>query len=293
MKYTLRQLNVFLATARCQNISQAASSLAMSQSAASGALKDLEERYSIKLFDRVGKRLQLNAQGRELLPHVEALISQAEEVESVLFQHEPSSALKIGATLTIGNYIAVNIISKFKRSHPLVDIQLHVANTLHIAQEVLDFKMDIGLIEGEYAHSELSVEPWRDDELAVFCSPNHPYAKNGTLNDEQIIQAQWVLRERGSGTRQTFDRAMRGLQNNIKIFLELEHTEAIKRAVETGDSLGCLSRIALEDGFKSERFVELKVPSKDMRRKFYFIMHNKKHLSRSLKNWIECCRRYN
>ncbi len=290
MKFTLRQLQVFLATAHFQNISRAADSLAMSQSAASGALNDLESRYNNPLFDRVGKRLQLNAQGHALRPLAESLMSEAQEVEAVLEQREVAGKLTVGATLTIGNYVAIPIIARYKREYPGVDMRLHVANTEHIAQEVLNFDLDVGLIEGEYSHPDLLIEPWLRDELVVFCAPGHPYAALGELDDTQLAQAQWILREQGSGTRQTFDRAMHGLLNDLDIHFELEHTEAIKRAVEASLGIGCLSGIALADAFKRESLVPLSVPQRDMTRQFYFVTHQKKFHAPALKSWLACCR---
>ena len=139
MKFTLRQLQVFLATSHYQNISRAAESLSMSQSAASGALRELEQRYDAQLFDRVGKRLRLNMLGQSLRPLAEALISGAEDVDVVLQQQMPAGRLRVGATLTIGNYIAIPIIANFKRDYPEVGVHLHVANTAHIAKHVVDF----------------------------------------------------------------------------------------------------------------------------------------------------------
>jgi len=292
MRFTLRQLSIFAETARCGNISEAADRLAMTQSAASSALKGLEEQYSTQLFDRVGKRLQLNAMGQELLPYVEGLLTQVAEVEDVLQRREPSGSFNIGATLTIGNYLAIPLITAFKKQYPLSDLKLHIANTEQIAGEVLAFRIDMGLIEGEYSHPDLYVQPWRNDELAVFCSPEHSLANTAVLNDAAIVQAQWVTREQGSGTRQTFDRAMQGLHNDTSVFMELEHTEAIKCAVDTGDVLGCISRIALEDDFRRGRYVELSVPHRDMRRKFYLVTHRKKFVTQNLERWISHCRSF-
>ena len=110
MKYSFRQLEVFLAAAHFQNITRAAESLAMSQSAASSALKELENQFDIQLFDRVGKRLQLNELGRLYRPKVEAVLAQANELEQAFSKHTEVGALKVGATLTIGNYLAVGVI---------------------------------------------------------------------------------------------------------------------------------------------------------------------------------------
>ena len=211
--------------------------------------RDLEERYDAQLFDRVGKRLRLNMLGQSLRPLAEALISGAEDVDVVLQQQMPAGRLRVGATLTIGNYIAIPIIASFKRDYPEVSVRLHVANTAHIATSA-GFELDVGLIEGEYSHSDLQVMPWCHDELMIFCSPEHPYATKKILTDDDLTNAQWILREHGSGTRQTFDRAMHGLINELDVHLEFEHTEAIKRAVEAGLGLGCLSVIPLADAFK-------------------------------------------
>ena len=275
MRFSLRQLEVFLATAHFQNISKAADSLAMSQSAASSALKELEQQFDILLFDRVGKRLQLNEQGRLIRSRAEALLEQAKEVEQALMQHKDAGPVKVGATLTIGNYLAVSILSHLLKQHPDAEVNLSVANTQQIMQQVLNYDIDIGMIEGEIQHPELDIIPWRNDDLCIFCAPNHPLANQDHLTDSDVLEFPWVLREAGSGTRQAFDRAMHGILPQITISLELQHTEAIKRAVTSGLGLGCLSRITLEDAFKRGDLIELPMPQRDFERTLYFILHKK------------------
>ena len=210
MRYSLRQLEVFLAVAHCQNITRAAASLSMSQSAASSALRELEQQFSIQLFDRHGKRLQINEMGRSLRPMAEALLERAREVERQLAGQQVVGELKIGATLTIGNYLAVELIARFIQQHHS-QVSLSVANTAEIARQLENFNLDVGLVEGELQHPELELLPWRRDELVVFCAPRHPLAAVGRLSDQDLLQAQWILREPGSGTRQAFDRAMVGI----------------------------------------------------------------------------------
>ena len=292
MKFTLRQIEVFLATADFQNISRAASHLAMSQSAASGALKDLEHRYGAQLFDRVGKRLRLNHLGESLRPLAESLLDTANDVDVLISNREAVAKLNVGATMTIGNHISVPIIAMCKQLHPDIRINLHVANTSIITEQVLNYELDVGLIEGELSHPDLTIETWKQDELVIFSSPNHPLARCSELTDEQIISSDWILRERGSGTRQTFDRAMQGLLNDIKVTFEFEHTEAIKRAVQSELGLGCLSLITLEDEFKNGTLIPLKLPHRDMSRNFYFVTHNKKFKTGALESWLNCCREF-
>lgn len=289
MKYSFRQLEVFLAAAHFQNITRAAESLAMSQSAASSALKELESQFDIQLFDRVGKRLQLNELGRLYRPKAEALLAQARELEQAFSKHSEVGALKVGATLTIGNYLAVGVMAEYMSSPNHPKVSLEVANTSTIARRVRDFELDIGLIEGELQASELEVIPWREDRLVAFCSPDHPLARKGELTDDDLRAATWILREQGSGTRQSFERGMHGLLPDLNVLLELEHTEAIKRAVEANLGIGCLSEVVLADAFKRGSLVPLAIPHRQFDRHFYFILHKQKYRSAGIARWMTLC----
>jgi DNA-binding transcriptional LysR family regulator len=289
VRYSLRQLEVFLATARHENVTRAAEALAMSQSAASGSLSELENQFGVKLFDRLGKRLQLSELGRQLRPQVENLLAQAQALEQALDGRAVTGRLRIGATLTIGNYIAVSMIADFRQRFPEADIALHVANTEAIAEGVASFELDMGLIEGELQRADLDITPWRHDELVVFAAPGHPLADVAALSDADLISLPWIVRERGSGTRQAFDRAMRGILHELHIAMELQHTEAIKRAVEAGLGVGCLSRVCLTDAFKRGSLVPLQVPRRDFQRQWYLITHREKFRSSVLKEWLTLC----
>ena len=289
MKFSLKQIEVFLETAHTLNITQAAERLAMSQSAASESLKSLENQFDIQLFDRVGKRLQLNDLGKVLRNQAEAFLAQAQALEQAFSQHAQVGELKIGATLSIGNYLAIHILSDFKKRYPQSNARLEVANTTRISEKVRNFELDIGLIEGEIADSELDVIPWMEDELVVFCAPEHPLAQHTKLSDADLMQAKWILRETGSGTRQAFDFAMHGILSQLQVELELQHTEAIKRAVESGMGIGCLSRITLHDAFKRGTLIPLNIPARDFHRQFYLILHKHKYRSAGIQNWIELC----
>jgi len=291
MKFSLKQIEVFLATASCHNITQAAEQLSMSQSAASESLKTLENQFGIQLFDRIGKRLQLNDLGEVVKKQAKSFMERARVLEDSLQQHTKLGSLKVGATLSIGNYLAINILSSFRNLYDGANATLEVANTTAIAHKVANFELDIGLIEGEISHEDLDVTPWREDELVVFCAPNHPYAKKRTLNDQELTTAQWILRETGSGTRQAFDYAMHGLIPNLNVTLELQHTEAIKRAVEAGMGLGCLSKITLNDAFSRGNLVPIDIPHRNFHRQFYFILHKDKYRSHAINSWLTICQK--
>ena len=291
MKYTLRQLEIFLAIAQAENISRAAEKLSMSQSAASAALQQLEQRQDASLFDRVGKSLQLNKVGQSLRPKAEALVAHAREFQRDLDGHADQGHLNVGASQTIGNYLAVGYLARYLSEHPQARTNFQVASTPDIVTQVLNHELDIGLVEGEVQHKELDLIAWRDDRLQVFCGAGHPLAKRKILQDADLLRARWILREADSGARRTFERAMHGLLPGINVYLELTHNEAIKRAVETGIGVGCLSEIALESGFRSGGLIPLRLPKREMRRTFYFVLRKDRYPSKAVEWWMELCTR--
>jgi DNA-binding transcriptional LysR family regulator len=290
MKYTLRQLEVFLATARHENISRAAQDLAMSQSAASDSLRELEHQFDVQLFDRIGKRLQLNDFGRSLLPRAEELLARAQELEASLSTHEESGTLKIGTTFSIGNALCVPLIQQYRQRYPDSQVSVELANTGRISAMVAGFELDLGLIEGEINDPTLEITPWREDELVIFCSPQHPLARKAWLSRQDLLAASWILRESGSGTRQTFDRVLHDLQPQLRIELELQSAEAILQAVRADMGLGCLSLLLLQDAFARGELVPLRARGRDFRRNFYLIIHRQKYRSAAIRHWLQLCK---
>ena len=144
-------------------------------------------------------------------------------------------------------------------------------------------------LKPSFHHPDLDTLHWREDELQVFAAPDHPLAAEGALDDSDLVRQAWIVRESGSGTRQTFDRAMHGILTDLDISLELQHTEAIKRAVEAGLGLGCLSKIALEDAFARGSLVPLSVPGRDFTRQLNIILHRRKYHGAALSRWLQLC----
>jgi len=291
MHFTLRQLEIFVAIARQGTVSAAAAEVALTQSAASTALAELERQSGQRLFDRIGKSLRLNEPGYNLLPKAVELLDRAAEIDDLLRGREAIGHLRIGATLTIGNYLATLIVAEFLRRHPRARVALCVRNMAHLLQALVAHEVDLGLVEGDCRHPELCVEPWVDDELAVFCAPEHPLAgKRAGL--KRLLREAWILREPGSGTRETFDHAFRHQLSTLQVRLELEHTEAIKRAVESGLGIGCISRLALKDAFRRGSLVEVKTPELDLRRTFNFVWHRDKFHGAGLAAFLALCREF-
>lgn len=289
MRFTLRQLHIFVEVAQQQSVSKAAQRLSMSQSAASTGLSELERNYSCQLFDRAGKRLLINALGLELLPQARALLEQAQAIDALLQGQHGFGALSVGATMTIGNYLATLLLGHFMQRHPECQVRLHVHNTQHIIQRVSAFELDIGLIEGHCQQDDIVVTPWIKDELVVFCAPQHPLAQQGQASLTELRDDAWIVREAGSGTRRAFDDAMRHHGQPPKILLELEHTEAIKRAVESGLGIGCISRLALRDAFRRGSLVPIETPELNLERPFSFIWHQHKYQTNAMLEFLHMC----
>lgn len=290
MKFTLRQLEVFSAVARVESISKATDTLSLSQSATSTALSELERQFGNPLFDRVGKSLRLNELGRRLLPQAVDLLDRARDIEDLLAGRSGFGSLNIGATLTIGNYLATIIVADFLQRHPESRVQLRVHNTSTIMEQLLGFELDLGLVEGDCINPELASQPWVADELVVFCAPSHPLAGAGQVALEQLLNEPWIMREKGSGTREVLDHALARRNANPPVRLELEHTEAIKRAVESGLGLGCISRLALREAFRRGSLVPLETPELDLKRYFHFVWHKQKHQTAGMREFLAQCR---
>ena len=288
MKYTLRQLEIFVAVSRAESVSRAAEFLYLSQSATSTSLGEFERQFGVQLFDRIGKSLSINKAGKNLLPNAVELLDRAKEIESKLIGLAGCGEMHIGATLTIGNYLANLLVANYLKEYPESNISLQVHNTKTIVQQVANHELDLGMIEGDCNHSDLHVEPWVADELAIFCAPKHPLAKKKIVHLDELLKEAWILREKGSGTRETFDRAFK--DKNLNIRLELEHTEAIKRAVESGLGIGCISRLALKDAFRRGSLVPLDVPSIKLNRFFYFLWPKKKYQTSGMKQFLALCK---
>jgi DNA-binding transcriptional LysR family regulator len=287
MRFSLRHMEIFAAAARHGTLSAAADELAMSQSAASTALIELERRYARPLFDRAGKRLRINETGRSLLPAALELLGQAAEIDDILAGRTGPGPLRLGATQTIGNYVAPRLIELYAQRHPGCPLSLEIDNTVHIAARIADYSLDLALVEGEYAHPDFVVNDWLSDELVLLCSPAHPLARRGSCSIDDLLGERWVVRERGSGTRQTLDRAMQPWWSRWRIGLELQQIEAILEMTAVSAMIGCVSRVSAQRPLEQGRLVELKVAGLDLSRRFYIMTHREKHITAGMRAFLD------
>ncbi|QHE78668.1 LysR family transcriptional regulator [Hydrogenophaga sp. PBL-H3] len=287
LRLNLRQLEVFLATARGGSTRAAADRIARSQSAASTSLADLEAALGVELFDRIGRRLQLNENGRALLPKAQVVVDQATELQA-LFMDEHAAPLRVAASFTIGEYLLPGLVSRWTQLHPKSKIHLRIGNTSDVIEAVAALDVDIGFVEGSQTHADLVVQPWRDDEMVILAAPGHPLA-NRCATPHQLAQATWVVREHGSGTRQITDEWLLKNLEQVRIGFELGSNEAIKRVVAAGDGLGCLSRYAVEQSVADGHLIELQTRLPKASRKLAIVLHREKKLGRATKDFLAHC----
>ncbi|WP_442801206.1 DNA-binding transcriptional regulator YeiE [Serratia rubidaea] len=286
MHITLRQLAVFTEVLKSGSTTQASQVLALSQSAVSAALADLEGQLGVQLFDRVGKRLVLNEHGRLLYPKALALLEQAGEIEQ-LFRHD-GGALRIAASSTIGNYMLPAMMARYRQDFPATPLELNVGNSQDVISAVADFRVDLGLIEGPCHMPELVTQPWLEDELVVFAAPDNPLTRQ-PLTLATLAEAPWILRERGSGTREVLDHLLLAHLPHFQLVMELGNSEAIKHAVRHGIGISCLSRRVIAEQLDSGALLALSVPLPPMIRTLYLIHHRQKHISNALQRFLSYC----
>ncbi len=286
MHITLRQLEIFTEVHQSGSTTQASQSMALSQSAVSAALSDLEGQLGVKLFDRVGKRLVVNEHGRLLYPRAVGLLEQAMEIEQLF--REDNGAIRVYASSTIGNYILPGVIAHYRHDFPQMPLELSVGNSLDVINAVSNFKVDIGLIEGPCHMPDLVSVPLLEDELVVFAAPTNPLLAE-PLTLENLAKAPWILREAGSGTREIVDYLLMSHLPQFRMEMELGNSEAIKHAVRHGLGISCLSRRVIAEQLESGALVEVPVPLPKLVRNLYYVHHRQKHLSNALVRFLDYC----
>jgi DNA-binding transcriptional LysR family regulator len=294
MRLTLRQLEIFRAIALAGSTTAAAHSVPLSQSATSAALNELEAALGGRLFDRVGKRLLLNDNGRALLPMSLAVLDGARSVETALFPSDPSRLvdLRLHASTTIGNYVLPELLARFRARSANARFELRIGNTLDAVNAVLNFSADLGFIEGPCHSPDVVVVPWLQDELVIVAAPVHPLAKaakRGRLTVKQLGPAQWLLREPGSGTREAVEQALQPHLIALQPAMTLGSSEAIKNSVAAGFGISCLSRYVVHDLVRANRLSVLATRLPRLTRHFALIHHRRKLLSDSLRQFVSHC----
>ncbi|TMX47178.1 LysR substrate-binding domain-containing protein [Vibrio sp. Hep-1b-8] len=289
---SLKQLKVFIAITQHDTLTAASEALFLSKAAVSMALSELEKQIGHSLFDRVNNRLILNQEGQKLLPLADEIIERAQDIEQLFDNNQAlSGQLRIGASDTIGNQLAPYLLSDFRRETHHLAQSLFISNSALICEKLVDYELDLALIEGKTLHPQLISTQFSDDEMCVICAPNMPFAQQGVITVGELENSHWILREPGSGSREFFLRVIAPRIEHWQESFQLNTTEALINSVSAGLGLGCLSKLAAEPALKDGRVVELQLPL-DMKRRFWLLVHKEKYQSPLLKTFIEYCHQW-
>jgi DNA-binding transcriptional LysR family regulator len=286
MRLTLRQLDVMVAVAHSGSTTEAGRRLALSQSAVSAALAELEAQLGTRVFDRVGKRVVLNDAGRLLLPRALALLDQVRGIETLFA--DGAAALRIGASTTVGNYLMPAVLGAFTRAWPRAGFELEVGNTQDVIEAVAGYRVDLGFIEGPCHDDAIDVEPWLVDPLVVVASPQHELAQRCATTPE-LAQARWILREPGSGTREAVEALLLPHLRSFGAAMHLGNSEAIKHAVAERLGISCLPLRVVHDMLEARRLVCLDTPLPPLERTLYRIHARNKSFSPALQRFSDHC----
>lgn len=294
MHITLRQLEIFRAVAITGSTTAAAQSVPLSQSAASTALGEFERSLGARLFDRVGKRLLLNDNGRALLPLALGVLDGAQHIERAFAPSGVSLAadLHLHASTTIGNYILPRLLASFRKLVPAAQLDVRIGNTLDVVIAVRNFSADLGLIEGPCHAPDVNIIPWLEDELVIVAAPGHFLAESAVrrkLTAEQLKGAPWLLREPGSGTREAVELALLPHLLNIQPTMTLGSSEAIMNAAAEGLGISCLSRAVVEELLAAGRLCVLGTRLPRLSRRLALIHHRAKVLSATVRRFVQHC----
>ena len=238
---TLRQLEAFIATAEFKKMSEAAKHLYISQPTISQIISELEKEYDTKLFERQAKELRITPAGSLLLKSAREIMAIEQNLKQNMKTMNRIRPLRVGATVTVGANIIGKIIAQITEEYPDIDVFVNVSNTHQIEHMLLNNELDIAIAEGIMTHNELNAKPVFVDKLCIICGKDHPFAGRPYLHVSDLHNQNFILRERGSGTRAIFEAAMDAHHVPYEIKWESSSTPAILDAVSRNLGLGFVS----------------------------------------------------
>ena len=281
---TLEQLRIFVEVAERQHLTQAANALSLTPSAVSSAIRVLENRYGIPLFNRVGRRIETSEAGRIFLTEARLTLASARAAELTLSELGglTRGALSIQASQTIASYWLPELMVRFHQKYPQIELSLTVGNTQQVAQAVVDGAADLGFIEGTIDEPALVVETVDDDRIVAVVGPGHPWANGERLTPADLLTGKWIMREQGSGTRSAFEEMLEAIGvdvSGLQIALTLPSNEAVRSAVMSGPFVTVVSELVvashLQAGLLCKANIVLPL------RSFYLLHHKARYKTKA------------
>lgn len=286
---TLRHLKIFLAVCEQNSITKAAEKLYISQPAVSNSIKELEDYYGIKFFDRISKRLILTEAGKRVLEYATHIVSLFDEMESNVRDMDKMGKLNIGSSMTIGTKFMPAFVRRFKDLYPQTDIRVIIDSSDVIEKKIQRGELDFGLIESVVHLESIISETFMDDELAIICNPSHPFCDK-SVNIDDFIKEQFLLREKGSGARELFDDVLTSQGYSLAPIWESTNTQALVNAVSNGLGISVLPYLLIKEELESGKIGLFTVNGLKLKRKFSIIYHKNKYLTSAAKAFIDMCK---
>jgi DNA-binding transcriptional LysR family regulator len=285
----LRHLSVFHGVAKAGSVNAAARLLHTSQPAISRELRTLEERLGAALFDRLPRGMRLTEAGRVLLGYAERIFGLEEAAERAMRELADleGGQLAIGASNTLGTYLLPAFVAAFHTRYPKVSLNLEVGNTQEIVKAVLDSRCALGFVEGRIRDEAIEAKEFRRDRIVAVVAPGHSLAKASALPVRSLAELPAILREPGSGTREIVERAFTRHRVALRCGLQINNSEALKRAVMGGGGVGWISELCVVEELHSGRLVALKTPRLSLERPLYSLRLRGRHLNRSAHAFLE------
>ena len=287
---TLRHMKIFVTVSKFNSITKAAENLYISQPAVSCAIKELEDYYNIKLFDRISNRIYLTDSGKNFLDYAIHIVSLFDEMEIKVRNLDKTGRLRIGSSITIGTNFMPVYVNKFKSTYPRTEVYITIDSSEIIEKKLLQNELDFALIEGAIHLDSIICETYMDDELVIICSPDHKLCKSSTVTIDQFISEPFLLREKGSGTRELFDNVMASLGYSVIPTWESTSTLALINAVINGVGISVLPYMLVKEKLNDGQIATIQIDGLKFNRKFNIIYHKNKFLTASAKAFINMCK---
>lgn len=287
---TLKQLKTFVAVAEYKKMSEAARKLYISQPTVSQIISDLEVEYQARLFERFPKELKITSAGLLLLNNAREIIAIYEHLEQSMKNINSLRSLRIGATLTIGNTLMATLVDNLTHQYPDIDVTVFVDNTKIIEHRMIHNELDIALVEGIITRQEILTEPVIEDSLCLICGKKHPFAAKSSISIEELRNQNFIMREKGSGTRAIFENIM--LTHHIPFVTKWECSSrcAIVDAVRHNLGLGVLSQRCITEYVEKEEIFSCTVENVSMKRYFYLCYNQCHPFTSQMKDFADIVR---
>lgn len=276
MAFNFHQLHIFYTVAERGSFSAAAQALHMTQPAVTMQVQSLEDHFGTKLFNRTTKRIELSEAGHALMPFASKGIDLMRDTDAVMsrFTDTLAGRLVLGASNTIGEYVLPRLLGPLGQQYPNMKIMLKVMNTTQILDEISRNQLDFGLIEAPVEHPDMTIKPVMQDELKLIVPGDHPLATQDIVQLTDMLTYPFVLREKGSGTRQVMEEELTRHQvdlSQIQTVMELGSTGAVKSAVEAGLGITILSPSSVKHEVALGLLKVLTIENVSFQRQFYSI----------------------